>query len=259
MRRFVILFLSLLSAAIAGCGGESGPKVTVGVAASASQAFSALAEAFEEQSETSVEIAVGSSEILKQQMLSGAPYDMVALADQKRLLDLSLAGAVDARTVTPYAAGVLTLWVPDASAEIDDAAAIAHDPWRNMRVSIANPKLAPYGAAAGEFLSKKGIAVEENDRVIIAGNVRQAMQYAETGNTDMALTAASLLTSSDGKKLAVDQQYYQPLIQGMALSATSGNQPGAREFYDFVLSEQGQSILREHGFQSAPEGGVADE
>jgi len=113
---------------------------------------------------------------------------------------------------------------------------------RAKRIAIANPAHAPYGRAAREILDKAGLWAALSSRIVFAESVRQAMQYAETGNVDAVLTSWSLVHDRGGVLLDGAE-----LRQAAAVTKSAKNAEAAQKFLDFLQSEAGRTILARHG------------
>jgi molybdate transport system substrate-binding protein len=116
------------------------------------------------------------------------------------------------------------------------------------RIAIANPDHAPYGKAAQEALEKAGVWEQVKPRLVYGDNIRQTLQFAETGNVDVAIVALSLSKQSDGQWTLIPQELHNPIDQGLAVIKGTKNEKAAREFASFVTGPQGQGILAKYGF-----------
>jgi molybdate transport system substrate-binding protein len=85
-------------------------------------------------------------------------------------------------------------------------------------------------------------------KIVLGENVRQALQYAETGNVDAAITALSLSTQSNGHWTLVPEETHRPLDQALAVIKDAPHQQQARQFAAFINSERGRLVMRKYGF-----------
>ena len=85
-------------------------------------------------------------------------------------------------------------------------------------------------------------------------NVRQTMQYAETGNADAAITALSLSVRSNGRWMLIPEALHKPLDQALAVIKGARRELEARRFAEFINSAQGRSTMRKYGFILPGEG-----
>jgi molybdate transport system substrate-binding protein len=84
--------------------------------------------------------------------------------------------------------------------------------------------------------------------LIYADNIRQALQFAETGNVDVAIVALSLSIPSDGQWSVIPEELHQPINQGLAVIKTTKHEKEARQFAAFINSPSGRTILQKFGF-----------
>lgn len=187
------------------------------------------------QSSQSVKLrfSIGSSGQLARQIENGAPFDIFLSAD-----DALINGSPHfrAETVRVYALGRVALWSKSGGFKgLEDLR-------KAKRIAVANPAVAPYGRAARAVLEKAGVWQELAPRVVLAESVRQAMQFAETGNVDAVLTSWSLVHDKGGILLDGPE-----LQQAAALTKSAKNAAGALKFLDFLLSDGGRAILSRHG------------
>jgi molybdate transport system substrate-binding protein len=143
------------------------------------------------------------------------------------------------------------MWLPPGSnlktERIQDITAKAFE-----RIAIAKPDVAPYGRAAVESLHTWGIWNQIEGRVVYAQNVSQAKQYAATGNAEIAFIPLALVKPGEGSYLEVSEETHQPIDQALGIIKDSTKQVGARQFVDFLLSDEGQEILSRKGYRKPP-------
>jgi len=180
--------------------------------------------------------------MLKEQIASGAPYDVFLSANAEFVDQLASSGKLVPESVKAYAAGrVGMLWSDKKHHSLNDLA----QSWVRF-VALPNPKLAPYGVAAQQALEHAGIWKQVQPKVVYGENVRQTLQLFESGNADVVLTSDSLLQGKDPDLIPAD--WHRPIIQKGGIVAASSNQQAARKFLDFVLSPAGQAIFAQFGF-----------
>lgn len=245
-RTVLALYLALL---VTSCQGSSTapPALTVSAAADLIYAFTELGQAFEQQTGIPVVFNFGSTGQLAQQIEQGAPVDLFAAANVSFVDELAQQGRVLPGTVQIYARGHLTLWTRAGSPlrieRIEDLAQPAV-----QRIAIANPDHAPYGIAAREALQSAGLWDALQPKLILGENVRQALQYAETGDVDVAIVALSLSLEVDGQWVLVPEELHASIDQALAVVAGSRNEAAARAFADFINGPTGRPIMRQYGF-----------
>jgi molybdate transport system substrate-binding protein len=222
-------------------------ELLVAAASDLARAMPAIAAAFEEETGVRVTVTLGSSGQLAQQVLQGAPIDVFLSADQHWVERLAEAGRTAPGGRTVYARGLLAL-VTAAHRErrFESLEELAGAGLR--RVAIANPEHAPYGRAAREALQTLGLWELLGDRLVIAENVRQTLQFVGTGNVDAALSALPLMADDDGHWVAVPEELHAPLVQEGAVIEGRPLAPTAAEFLGFLAGPRGREILARHRF-----------
>jgi len=220
-----------------GCRGAGGPEpLVVASAGSLKPAFEEIGERFR-----------SASGVLAQQIAQGAPVDVFASANRRYIEELEAMGRLEPGTRAVYALGRLALWAradaPFPLRRLQDLL----DP-RIRRVALANPRLAPYGMAGREALQRAGLWDALRPKLVLGEDVRQAFQYAATGNADVALVSLSLALSEPGKRALVPADLHAPILHELAVVAGTPRREEARAFVRFVLGPEGRAVLARHGF-----------
>ena len=235
--------LSNFSGALSTCLAAQPPSQELLVAAAADLAplQEPLTRAFEQASGIRIRFVLGSSGMLSRQIEQGAPYDVFLSANENYITELARAGRLVPDSVRTYASGRIALWSKDGRIQrLEDL--------RNPRVlhlAIPNPAHAPYGVAAKEALLNQGLWKELQPRVVFGENVRQAFQYAQSGNAEAVITAWSLVFSQ-GATLLPDK-LHSPIWQTGGMVASTRQAAAARRFLDFLAGPEGQRILQAGG------------
>ncbi len=219
--------------------------LTVAAAADLSTLEPALLASFGKTapaSRISVRFVNEASAVLAQQIQNGAPYDVFLSANASYVDRLASFGKLDSGSVRSYATGRLgILWRDGKQHPINDLT----QNWVRF-VALANPKLAPYGAAAQQSLQHAGIWQAVQPKLVYGENVRQALQLFDSGNADVVLTASSLLQGRDVG--FVPQNWHQPIIQKAGIVATTRQRAAAQTFLDFLLTPAGRAVFARFGF-----------
>ncbi len=249
-------------AALGLCGPDArgaDQPVRVAVAANFKQTMDRLAAEFSRRtSELAPIVSSGASGLLYSQIVQGAPFDLFFSADQERPARLEQDGLVIPGSRYTYAVGKLALWRPGRawSGTLEEALKATDV----KVVSIANPAVAPYGAAAQQVLEKLGLWAKPPFRVVQGESLGQAFQFVATGNAQLGFIALSQVkeaTSPAQRNIAtevqeVDPRLYAPLAQdAVRLKRSAGNAAVGR-FLDFVRSPEGRAIIAAAGYASDP-------
>jgi molybdate transport system substrate-binding protein len=227
---------------------QAAPKeLVVAAAANLTDAFAEIGSRFTSRTGIRVVFSFGATAELAKQIENGAPFDVFAAADTEHVDLLDRAGLLTPGTTAIFARGRLVMWLPAGSTlkieRLEDLTAKQFD-----RIAIAKPDVAPYGHAAVESLQQLGIWTQIEPRVIYAQNVSQARQYAATGNAEVAFIPLALVKPGDGTYVEVKESLHHPINQALGVVESSAKQDAARQFVSFVLSPEGQQLLRAKGY-----------
>ena len=226
---------------------ESPVTLTVSAAADLTPAFEELGRLFENDTGIKVIFNFGSTGQLTQQIEQGAPVDLLAAANVSFVEELERKNLIIPDTKTLYAQGRITLWTrSDSPLKLESIEDLAKPEVR--RIAIANPEHAPYGQAAQQALQSSGIWERVSSRLVFGENIRQTLQYAETGNVDAAIVALSLSIHSNGRWVLIPEKLHQPLNQALAVIRSTQHEAETRRFASFINSPQGRPIMRKYGF-----------
>ena len=249
---------------------ELAQVLRIAAAANLAGVLPAVIEAYEtteggtaNYSKTKVEVTYASSGKLFAQITSGAPYHLFLSADQEfpaKYAEQYKATKTTAQVPFTYARGQLALYSSNqdlSSIKTLDKASlqqlfITHPnaSSNTVKITLANPDLAPYGASAKAFLQQQGIYDELNDskRLIQAENIGQAFQYAHTATTDYGFVALSQLISAKvepSKYLILQPNSYPAILQdGIVVS----DHPKATDFGQYLQSESAQKLFADAGY-----------
>ncbi|HEY3580337.1 MAG TPA: molybdate ABC transporter substrate-binding protein [Pyrinomonadaceae bacterium] len=251
MKRIVVTVLALLTTLAFGwaCRRPSNQtqEITVAAASDLTDAFEELGREFYASNKIKVVFVFGSTGLLTRQIENGAPMDLFAAANVSYIDQLEQKGLIVPGTKQVYARGRITLWTTaDSPLKIETVADLAKPEVK--RIAIANPDHAPYGLAAQQALQSAGVWETVKPKLVYGDNIRQTLQYAETGNVDVALVALSLSQQSHGRWTLVPEQLHQPIDQALAVIKTTRNEAAARAFAGFVSGPRGREILQKYGF-----------
>lgn len=222
-------------------------EITVGAAADLQFAFTQLADLFEAETGHKVTLVFGSTGQLAQQIENGAPYDLFAAANIEFVDQLAQKGLVLPDTVALYARGRIVLAV---NREAGVTAATLADLLAPeiQRIAIANPEHAPYGRAASEALHAVGVWDQIRARLIYGENVRQTLQFIQTGDAQVGIVALSIADVPEISWTLIDDTLHHPLDQALAVVSSSQQVAVAREFARFINGPSGRPIMQEYGF-----------
>ncbi|MFI4869015.1 MAG: molybdate ABC transporter substrate-binding protein [Steroidobacterales bacterium] len=237
MRILIRVLAALLMAATLSARAED---LNVAVAANFLGTLQKLAPKFEQASGYHLLLSSGSSGQFYTQIREGAPFDVLLSADSQRPQQLEAEGLGVAGSRFTYAIGTLVLWSPKAGVVDRDGQVLRGGGYR--MIGIAEPRNAPYGAAAQQVLAAMGLwdKLRRDRRLAIGENINQAWQFAATGNVDMAFVALSQVSSGGviaGSYWLPPQSLYTPLEQDAVILTQSRKRPAAEAFLNWLRKD----------------------
>jgi molybdate transport system substrate-binding protein len=229
-------------------GDTSSSEIIVAAAANLTDAFQELGRRFSDRSGIRVILSFGGTADLAKQIENGAPFDVFAAADSAHVEALDQKGLLTPGTRALYARGSLVLWVPGGSSiNIERLEDLNRKDVE--RIAIAKPDIAPYGQATVEALRALKIWDHVEPKVVYGMNVSQVKQFVASGNAEAGFLPRALVESGEGRYLEVNEELHKPIDQALGVIKASEKQDAARRFADFILSPDGQHILKEFGYR----------
>ncbi len=196
----------------------------------------------------------GASGDLVTQIRGGAPVDVFAAAAASDMDGLEKAGALLQGTRIDFAANELVLVVPSAAnSGVSSFADLAKPPI--ARIVIVNPKTGPAGRYAEEVFASVRVADAIRPKLVLAENVRQALDYTARGEVDAGVVYATdaALRAREVRIAAVaPADSHRPVVYPIAVLTGTTQPEAARAFVAAVHSESGRAILARHGFRPVP-------
>lgn len=250
---------------MAGMGFSSGAhaeEVSVAVAANFSLPMQKIAAQFERDSGHRVLATSGSTGQFYAQIKAGAPYQVLLAADESTPVKLEQEGLAIGGSRFTYARGKLVLWsakvgLVDAQGEVlktrkgpDGNPLDKMD--KSAKLAIADPKLAPYGQAAVQTLTRLGLMEAWKPQLVMGVNIGQAYQFVATENAAMGFVALSQVWKegqlTEGAVWWVPPSLYDPLLQDAVLLKAGQGKLGAQAFLDFLRTDKAKQIMRGFGY-----------
>lgn len=227
-------------------------EVRVAVAGNFVPAMEALEAAFEAETGHEVTLAAGSTGKLYAQIVHGAPFDVFLAADEDRPARLEAGGMTVPGSRFTYAVGRIVLWAPDGAANEERLKAGDF-----RRLAVANPSLAPYGAAAMQVIGAVGVEEALAPKLVLGEDVGQAFAFVRTGNAELGFVALSQILAlpeeERGGWWTPAQALYTPVRQDAALLRRGAENEAATAFLDFLRSAAGRAVLERYGYGDGAE------
>jgi molybdate transport system substrate-binding protein len=225
----------------------------VAVAANFTKPMTDIAEAFEKTTGHSAKLSFGSSGKFVAQIENGAPFEVCLSADDKAPAKLEQSGFAVANSHFTYAIGKLVLW--SATANLVDAQGEILSKGGFKHLALADPKLAPYGAAALEVLKNKNLLNKLQPLFVQGENIAQTYQFVSTGNAELGFVALSQVIDngkiSSGSAWQIPENLYTPLHQEAVLLKKGEDNPAALALMQFLKSPEAKAIISKYGYSLA--------
>lgn len=245
----IVSLLAWPSSRVAMAAAPAG-QARIAVAANFTPVAQLLAEQYEQHSGSSIQISAASTGKLYAQIRHGAPFDVLLAADNttpQRLVDEGLAVRA---SLYDYATGRLVLWSRDATLIKDGERLLREHEFGKF--AIANPELAPYGAAARDVLQHVGRWQAFKPRLVLGENVGQATQFVMSGNAQAGLLPRSLVIEATrqtgGSSWPVPASWHRPIIQSAVLLDRGRDNPAAIGFLHYLRSDAARRVIEAHGY-----------
>lgn len=226
--------------------------IQVAVAANFTAPMKQIAQQFEKTSGYKVSLAFGSSGKFFAQIQNGAPYEIFLSADQAKPIAMEKAGLMVPGSRFTYAIGTLALWSPKAGVVKDGGEPLQSGQFNKL--SLANPKLAPYGLAATQTLEKMHLTAATRAKWVQGENISQTYQFVASGNADIGFVALSQIMSngkiSSGSSWLVPSEYYSPIRQDAVLLKAGADDAGAKALLSYLQSDAARAIIHAYGYKT---------
>jgi molybdate transport system substrate-binding protein len=242
-RLFSALVALIATAASAG-------EVQVAVAANFAQPMARLGEAFTAATGHSLKLSAGSTGKFYSQIVTGAPFEVLLAADDETPARLAKEGHAVAGTQFTYAIGRLALWSATPGLVDDKGAVLAAGNFRH--IAIANPKLAPYCAAAYEVLKARRLSEALAPKLVLGDSIAQAYQFVVTGNAELGFVALSQVAVPGkpvpGSYWIVPANLHSPIRQDAVLLKAGEKNPAAAALLAYLKGEAARQLIASFGY-----------
>jgi molybdate transport system substrate-binding protein len=221
-------------------------EVKVAVAANFTDAVKEIGALFEKASGHKAVFSFGPTGGLYNQITQAAPFEVFLAADQATPAKAVKEGhAIDGSAFT-YATGKLVLFSKTDGLKLGEAALKES---KFAKIAIANPKTAPYGAAAVEVMQKLGVYDALKDKIVEGNNIAQAYQFVETGNAEVGFVAfAQVALKPGGSRWIVPANTHKTIAQDAVLLKTGTGNEAAKAFLTFLKGPEARNVIEKYGY-----------
>lgn len=249
MSRIISTLVALLSLS-APMGPLRAAEVNVAVAANFAAPMQKIAQAFEQETGHKAVLSVGSTGHFYAQIRNGAPFQILLAADNETPVKIANEGLGVAASRFTYAIGRLVVWSKQPGL-VDDKGDILRS-GQFQRIAIANPKLAPYGAAALQAMTQLGLVQALQPKWVQGENIAQTYQFIATENAPLGFVALSQVMANGkithGSAWTVPSHLHAPLQQDAILLTKGIDNPAASALLHFLRSDRTKMLIRSYGY-----------
>lgn len=241
-----------------GCGRRPEPApapapaqvVQVAVASNFAAPMRALAEVFEKNTGYKAQLSFGSTGKFYAQIKEGAPFDVLLAADDETPGRLMAENAAVPDSRFTYATGRLALWsakdgLVDGNGAVLKVGTFAH-------LALADPKLAPYGAAAVEAMKHLGVFEQLQPKFVQGENITQTQQFVNSGNAELGFVALSQVSRdgriAKGSAWIVPRNLHSALRQDAILLTHGKGNSAAAALLGFLKTEKARTVIQSYGY-----------
>lgn len=263
--KFVSIFLFLLLFTVACSNNESidqssdnktqtaseskeNEKLTISAAASLKDAMDVIQHTYEEEHpEITLQFNFGGSGSLQQQISQGAPVDLFFSAAEDKFDLLVDEGTIAKEDGIDLLGNELVLVVPKENQSIKGFEDLVTE---TDKISIGTPETVPAGKYAKEFLENMDIWEDIESKVVYAKDVRQVLSYVETGNVEAGIVykTDALVSNKVEIVASADPATHTPIIYPVGIIHDSKHYEAAKEFYEYLQSDEALKVFEEYGF-----------
>lgn len=242
--------VSVLMTGLFLCAPAHAAELSVAVAANFTAPMQKIAEAFEKETGHKLVLSYGSTGKFYAQIKNGAPFEVLFAADDETPARLEQEGQSVAGTRFTYAIGKLVLWSKQPGLVDEQGEVLRTGAFE--RIALADPKLAPYGAAAMQTLRKLGLADALGIKFVQGENIGQAYQFVATQNAPLGFVALSQVFAegrlTEGSAWMVPETLYEPIRQDAIILARGKDNPAAPELMRYLRGDAAKAIIRSYGY-----------
>ena len=243
-----------ICAILAGCflsGGARGAEVQLAVAANFSAPIRQIAAVFERETGHRAVISSGATGKFYAQIVHGAPFEVFLAADDETPARLEQEGWAVAGSRFTYATGRLVLWSSIEGYVDERGEVLRQGAFRHL--ALANPKTAPYGAAAVQAMNRLGLLPALQARFVQGENIAQTQQFVASGNAELGFVALSQVFKDgrlgSGSAWIVPAELHAAIRQDAVLLSKGRNNPAAAALLDYLKSDAARAVIKAYGYE----------
>ncbi|MBK7900407.1 MAG: molybdate ABC transporter substrate-binding protein [Azonexus sp.] len=226
-------------------------EVQVAVAANFSAPMQAIARDFEADTGHRLRLSFGATGKFYAQITHGAPFDVLLAADDETPTRLVKEGLAKGDSRMTYAIGRLVLWSPRADGV--DAKGEMLRRGEFARLALANPKTAPYGAAAVEAMTALDLLPALQAKWVLGENIAQTYQFVASGNAEIGFIALAQVWKdgrlTSGSAWIVPAKLHQPIRQDAVVLTRTAVPAAAGALLTYLKGDKARTVINSYGYE----------
>jgi molybdate transport system substrate-binding protein len=228
--------------------GGAGVELNISAAASLTDALEEIYAEYQKSSGDIIHFNFAASGTLQKQIAEGAPCDLFLSASKGHMDALAEADLIVTESRKDLLGNALTLIAAAEKADVVNVDSLTSADVES--ISIGEPESVPAGNYAKQAFESLGIWDAVESKLIFAKDVRQVLEYVETGNADCGFVYRSDAALMETGVIVADlpEESHSPIVYPAALIAGSANEAAARAFYDYLQSDYAQGVFDKYGF-----------
>lgn len=224
-------------------------EIQIAVAANFTAPMQQIAAAFEKETGHKVLPAFGSTGKFHTQIKNGAPFEILLAADDETPIRMEKENLALSGSRFTYAIGKLVLWSPKPGYVDNKGEVLKSGTFRHL--ALANPKLAPYGAAGVEALTKMGLLSQLQEKFVQAENIAQAYQFVSSGNAELGFMALSQVLKEgkvEGSYWLVSPGLYSQIRQDAVVLEKGKGKPAVAALMQYLKGDKAKAVIKSFGY-----------
>jgi molybdate transport system substrate-binding protein len=209
-----------------------------------------IAAGFEKETGHKALLSTGATGKFYAQIKNGAPFHVLLAADDETPAKLEAEGLAVKGSRFTYAVGRLVLWSTEEGLVEEGGKVLTTD--RFHKLAVANPKLAPYGAAAVEVLNRMGLLAAVEPKLVQGENIAQTHQFVASGNADLGFVALAQVWKdgklTGGSGWVVPADLHAPIRQDAVLLTPGAESAAARALLKYLQGDAARAVIRSFGY-----------
>ncbi|MCD2511209.1 molybdate ABC transporter substrate-binding protein [Comamonas endophytica] len=248
--RPVLRLAALAAACLAAWLPAQAAEVAVAVASNFTAPMKQIAQDFARDTGHTAQLSFGATGKFYAQIVNGGPFEVLLAADDTTPEKLVREGHALAASRFTYSTGQLVLWSPRAGFVDSQGEVLRSGDFRH--ISVANPRLAPYGVAAMQTLDKLGLTATLQPRMVTGENIAQTYQFVASGNAQLGFVALSQVMENgkiiSGSAWQVPASMHEPIRQDAVVLNKGKDNEAATALMDYLRGEKARAVMKSFGY-----------